>query len=39
MTPDGWHWLTLTRIKKLLNESGWLTIETRKALSLLLKWL
>lgn len=37
--PDGRHWLTLARIRRLLDESGWLTNEARSALALLLKWL
>ena len=37
--PEGWHWLTLAQIRRLLDESGWLTNEARSALALLLKWL
>ncbi len=37
--PEGWHWLTLSQVRRLLDESGWLTNEARSALALLLKWL
>lgn len=37
--PRGYHWLTLAQIRKLLDESGWLTNEGRCVLGLLLPWL
>lgn len=36
---DGYYWLNLRQIKKLLNEPGWFTNEARSAISLLLVWL
>lgn len=39
MAPPGWFWLTLSQIRVLLDQGGWLTNEARSALSLLLPWL
>lgn len=36
---EGYYWLNLYQIKKLLNEPGWFTNEARSAISLLLNWL
>jgi len=37
--PEGWVWMSLKQIRYFLNEGGWLTNESRSALSLLLNWL
>lgn len=37
--PQHGHWLTLSQIRSLLNESGWFTNESRSAISLVLTWL
>ena len=36
---QGYYWLTLEQIRKLLDEEGWFTNEARSALSLLLPWM
>jgi len=37
--PQHGYWLTLSKIRVLLNKSGWFTNEARSAISLLLTWL
>jgi oxidase EvaA len=37
--PQGYYWLTLWDIRRLLDQEGWFTNEARSALSLLLPWM